>query len=141
MRIERCPQGHFFDGDRYHGCPLCPPEPDPEPFRPTVGWLVCGEEPFKGKDFRLHEGRNLLGNSPQADISLFWDGEIREQAALLCFDRETGLFTFGPKSGGSAEVNGAPIYDPVILRPGDRLRVGDTVLQFVPLEWKKVTIQ
>ena len=29
MKIERCPKGHFFDGDRYDACPLCPPAPEP----------------------------------------------------------------------------------------------------------------
>lgn len=137
MRIERCPRGHFFDGDRFDVCPLCPSEPDPEPFQPATGWLVCTEEPFRGRDFRLHEGWNLLGSSRQADISLFWDGEIREQAALLCFDPEAGLFTFGPKGGSRAAVNGRPVYDPVILHPGDCLTLGTTKLQFIPLEWKE----
>lgn len=137
MRIERCLRGHFFDADRFEACPLCPPEPDPEPFRPTTGWLVCMEGPFHGRDFRLCEGCNLLGSTRQADVSLFWDGEIREQAALICFDRENGLFTFGPKAGGAAAVNGKPVFDPVVLRSGDCLTVGNTRLQFIPLEWNE----
>lgn len=135
MRIERCPQGHFFDGSRYDRCPLCPLER--ESFLPATGWLVCLDEPFRGRDFRLHEGIHILGSGSQSDISLYWDPDAREQEALLCFDRETGLFTFGPKRGGSAAVNGEPAYDPVVLRPGDCLTAGATRLRFVPLEHKE----
>lgn len=135
MQIERCPRGHFFDADRYDLCPLCPPER--ENFQPVTGWLVCMDEPFRGRDFRLHEGAHILGSGPQADISLCWDPDAREQEALLCLDEETGLFTFGPKRGGSAAVNGKPVEHPVVLRPGDCLTVGATRLRFVPLEQKE----
>ena len=135
MRIERCPRGPFFDADRYDLCPLCPPER--ENFQPVTGWLVCMDEPFRGRDFRLHEGAHILGSGPQADISLCWDPDAQEQEALLCLDEETGLFTFGPKRGGSAAVNGKPVEHPVVLRPGDCLTVGATRLRFVPLEQKE----
>lgn len=127
MKIERCPQGHFFDGDRYDVCPLCPPDPAPEPFRPTVGWLVCLEEPFQGLDFRLHEGMNLLGS--QIPIP-----GVQAPTALICYDGKTGLFTFGSTHGGQAAVNGQPLSTPMVLRPGDRLTVGDAALLFVPLD-------
>ena len=130
MKIERGPQGHFFDGDRYDTCPLCPNEP--EPFRPTVGWLVCTQEPRRGMDFRLHPGFNSLGSGPRADISLPWE-RIRDPAALVYYDEAHSLFTFGPTGGGTAAVNGTPVEEPVVLHPHDRLTLGDTTLVFVPL--------
>lgn len=144
MKIERCPQGHFFDGDRYDDCPLCPPKPEPKPpalpqaprrIPPTVGWLVCTGEDWRGLDFRLHPGYNYIGSSPQADISIPWDPMLApEQAAIVGYDEEWKQYSFGPCGGHApVRVNGKMILDAVVLSPGDRLTVGSTALLFVPL--------
>lgn len=138
MNIKRCPQGHFFDGDRYASCPYCPREEEPEPVReryPTVGWLVCTQEPWLGRDFRLHGGYNLLGSGPRADVCIFWDKELTPEGdAILCYDEELRLFSFGPRGRGlPVRVNGKMTMDAVVLSPGDRLTVGSTSLLFVPL--------
>lgn len=138
MKIERCPQGHFYDAHRSSTCPLCPKEPEPEspvPQYPTVGWLVCTEEPWQGRDFRLHAGYNLIGSGPRADVSIPWDAALTPQGdAIVCYDAQLKLFSFGPR--GSAlpvRVNGKMIMDAVILNSGDRLTVGSTALLFVSL--------
>ena len=138
MKIARCPQGHFYDASRYSACPLCsqPAAPEPELRQlPTVGWLVCTQEPWRGRDFRLHPGYNLIGSGPQADVSIPWDCQLTAQGdAIVCYDEELKLFSFGPR--GSAlpvRVNGKMTMDAVVLNPGDRLTVGSTALLFVPL--------
>ncbi|MGM9605210.1 MAG: FHA domain-containing protein [Faecousia sp.] len=138
MKIERCPQGHFFDGDRYDACPLCPPKPKPAPPRPvlpTVGWLVCTEEAWRGRDFRLHAGYNYIGSGPRADISIPWDPQLAPgNAAILGYDDTWKQYSFGPCGGHApVRVNGKLILDAVVLSPGDRLTVGSTALLFVPL--------
>ena len=140
MKIERCPQGHFFDAHRYAVCPLCSgaqeQEPEPAlPQYPTVGWVVCTQEPWRGRDFRLHSGYNLLGSGPQADVCIPWDTQLSPAGdAIICYDQELKLFSFGPRGGGlPVRVNGKMVMDAVILNPGDRLTVGDTALLFVPL--------
>ena len=136
MKIERCPEGHFFDGDRYETCPLCPSQEASAPeFRPTVGWLVCTQEPWQGRDFRLHNGYNLLGSGPQADVCIGWDAQLSPEGdAIVCYDEELKLFSFGPRGRGlPVRVNGKMVMDAVVLNPGDRLTVGSTALLFVPL--------
>lgn len=136
MKIERCPQGHFFDGDRYDDCPLCPPREEPvrEP-EPTVGWLVCTDGPGRGRDFRLHQGYNFIGSDPRADISIPWDPQLGpEDGGILCYDRQLRLYSFGPRGRAlPVRVGGKMILDAVVLSPGDRLTVGSTALLFVPL--------
>ena len=136
MKIERCPEGHFFDGDRYENCPLCPGKEEPLPaFRPTVGWLVCTEEPYRGLDFRLHAGYNYIGSGPRADVSIPWDSQLGpEEGGILCYDQQLKLYSFGPRSKGlPVRVNGKMILDAVVLNPGDRLTAGSTALLFIPL--------
>lgn len=136
MKIERCPQGHFFDAHRYGACPLCPKAPEPiSPQYPTVGWLVCTEAPWQGRDFRLHPGYNLLGSGPNADISIPWDPQLTPQGdAIVCYDAQLNLFSFGARSSAlPVRVNGKMTMDAVILNPGDHLTVGSTALLFVPL--------
>lgn len=137
MKIERCPQGHFFDGDRYEACPLCPPEETPPPPQasPTVGWLICTGEPWQGRDFRLHAGCNYIGSGPQADISLPWDTRLGSgDGGILRYDGQLKLYSFGPRGRGlPVRVNGKTIPDVVILSPRDYLTVGGTTMLFVPL--------
>lgn len=136
MKIERCPEGHFFDGDRYENCPLCPGKEEPLPvFRPTVGWLVCAEGPCRGLDFRLHAGYNYIGSGPRADVSIPWDSQLGpEEGGILCYDQQLKLYSFGPRSKGlPVRVNGKMVLDAVVLNPGDRLTAGSTALLFIPL--------
>ena len=136
MMIKRCPQGHFFDGHRYDSCPYCPREPEPVKAQyPTVGWVVCTQEPWQGRDFRLHSGYNLLGSGPSLDVCIAWDRELTPEGdAIICYDEELKLFSFGPRGSGlPVRVNGKMVMDAVVLAPGDRLTVGSTSLLFVPL--------
>lgn len=149
MKIERCPQGHFFDGDRYDACPLCKTtSAPPQPVLPTVGWLVCTEEAWRDRDFRLHPGYNYIGSGPRADISIPWDPQLAgDRAAILGYDDEWKQYSFGPCGGHApVRVNGKMILDAVVLSPGDRLTVGSTALLFVPLcgpdfSWEEIDMK
>lgn len=37
---------------------------------PVVGWLVCTDGVNKGTDYRLHQGRNFIGRSPEMDVCI-----------------------------------------------------------------------
>ena len=86
-------------------------------------------------DFRLHSGYNLLGSGSNLDVCIPWDRELTPEGdAILCYDEELGLFSFGPRGRGlPVRVNGKMTMDAVVLSAGDRLTVGDTALLFVPL--------
>ena len=81
--LIRCQNGHLFSSRRYGTiCPYCnletaTPEKKEVPvtdsdaieellmtgIRPVCGWIVCIEDPRKGKDYKIHEGKNFVGRA------------------------------------------------------------------------------
>ena len=81
MKLTKCENGHFYDGDKYPECPYCNTEllkdhsivhagaaeqPTPAaqaaaPAGPVAGWLVVLDGPARGRDLRLGVGRSFLG--------------------------------------------------------------------------------
>lgn len=146
MQIQRCPAGHFYDMERHRSCPLCapPPMPLPEPVEAVelpeppglpCGWLIRLDEPERGREYRILAGYNFLGSDAAADICISGDPGISPQrAAVLGYDAQMSLFSFGPCGGHlPVRVNGTMILDAVILNAYDVLTVGDTRLLFLPL--------
>ena len=78
MKLTKCEQGHFYDGDKYPACPYCNTDLQSEsaivhtsaaaeaaeaapPEGPVTGWLVVTAGPGRGRDLRLGVGRTFLG--------------------------------------------------------------------------------
>ena len=102
---------------------------------PVVGWLVCLDGSDKGKDYRLHGERNLVGRGTKMDVDL--RGELsltRETEALIVvFEPETRKFITVPGEGGTQVMhNGKSLYAPVELSAYDLIQLGNTQLIFVP---------
>lgn len=74
--------------------------------RPLVGWLVISAGPLKGRDYRLHEGRNVVGSGHYVDIFIP-TGDIepfhfsvrtgKEQWQLTDLDSHTGIYINGKR--------------------------------------------
>lgn len=166
--ITRCPNGHFYDPDKYRdGCPYCnkggadktvplnPVEPAKVPelkknipddgdktigffdtfeIKPVVGWLVSVEGTTKGKDFRLCAGRNYIGRSSSMDINLEGDVTVsRDKHAIIIFDPISQCTLCQP--GDSRELfylNNKVVTGAEELHKGDLLKIGKTLLMFVP---------
>ena len=129
---KSCPKGHKYDSS-LPSCPFClPPKPSkpkqpsyqetqvaPELLnenrtRPVVGWLVCVQGPDVGKDFRLHTDFNRVGRAEYQDVCLSDETVSREH------------FTIAPLGGR------------VVLKKGDQIKVGNSLLVFIPLEQQDV---
>lgn len=82
MKLTKCENGHFYDGDKFPACPYCDPAlqgesgivqagtaaPAATPAAaegPVAGWLVAVAGPGRGRDLRIGEGRNYLGLSAE----------------------------------------------------------------------------
>ena len=64
---------------------------------PVVGWIVCTEGPERGRDYRIHVGRNFVGRSYKMDISIIDDKAIsRENHCSLVYDPMHGDFILVP---------------------------------------------
>lgn len=102
---------------------------------PVVGWLVCVEGPERGRDYRLHAGRNFVGRSPQMHIALTGDTTVsREKHCVVVYDPRANAFRVAPGESASLTYrNGTSVDVPTALAPYDRIEVGKTVLLFLPL--------
>jgi len=87
-----------------------------------TGWLVVLDGSLKGRDFRLTEGKNLVGSSHLADITL--DDKdieplhfsIRCQAKDVCLtdlDSDSGVFI------GEKKIDRQIIPDETVFKAGD----------------------
>ena len=109
----------------------------------ATGWLVVVEGPDLGVDYRIGDGKNRLGRNPNMDISIKSDKSIsRDTHTVLMYDPEGLEFYILPNEGkGTAYLNGKIILTPEKLKKCDLIKVGNTVLYFIPLcgeefDWK-----
>lgn len=102
---------------------------------PVIGWLVCTDGVNKGTDYRLHQGRNFIGRSPEMDVCILGDNTVsRSSHAIVVYDPRSNVYLAQP--GSSKElfyVNDKLVLNPVELKTMDLLNIGDTKLMFVPL--------
>lgn len=108
---------------------------DDEKFDPVVGWLVVASEKSRGQDFRLHAGYNKIGHDEKSDVYLAFDPKVsRTDHAAVIFEPMERIFYVQHMQGRNATyLNGKPLLQPAELKLHDQIRVGDTLLVFVPL--------
>ncbi|MBA4105925.1 MAG: hypothetical protein C0485_09220 [Pirellula sp.] len=93
-----------------------------------TAWLLMRKGPLAGKQFIMFKDTTVLGSSPKADIYLFKDDAIEPRHALIT--NRGGRFEIedcGTPDG--TYVNGIPVTR-TILRDGDKIVLGKTVLEF-----------
>lgn len=111
--------------------------------QPVTGWLVCMNGEERGKDFRLHSGKNFIGRSSSMDVMLVDDKTIaREKHGSVVYDPKGNSFYVSAEGGNSLYLNQEMIHTPEKLTEGDEITVGETVLRFVPfckedVRWEK----
>lgn len=102
---------------------------------PVVGWLVCVEGKHYGEDFRIRMGRNFIGRGANMDIVLPNDSSIsREKHSIIVYEPQENMYVL--LAGESKELsylNGQVVLSPQLLKPYDKIKLGNTVLMFVPL--------
>ena len=154
---KSCPKGHKYDSS-LPSCPFClPPKPSkpkqpsyqetqvaPELLnenrtRPVVGWLVCVQGPDVGKDFRLHTDFNRVGRAEYQDVCLS-DETVSREHFTIAHDKVNNHYFAEMNSGGRTMVyiNGYPLGGRVVLKKGDQIKVGNSLLVFIPLEQQDV---
>lgn len=92
-----------------------------------IGWLVTFSQKKEGEDFRLYEGRNLLGGDPKSDIYLS-DPAVSSPHCMLLF-RGGKIKIKDELSTNGTFVNGKEIEEAEI-EDGDIILVGKTELKF-----------
>ena len=99
---------------------------------PVVGWLVCIEGSEKGRDYRLHAGRNFVGRGLKSDVSLPDDEQIsREDHCSIIFEPKKNLFAV-ISGGGETHVNGNSVQGSRNLYNDDIITLGKSDFVFIP---------
>jgi hypothetical protein len=102
---------------------------------PVSGFLVIISGPGRGKVLTLGHGMNPVGRDPSQRVSLdFGDQRIsRSSHCLMTFDALSGKFYIQPGEGRNlAYLDDQPVLVPTELLTGQHIRLGDTILRFVP---------
>lgn len=101
--------------------------------QPVTGWLVCMNGDESGKDFRLHSGKNFVGRGASMDVMLVDDKTIsRDKHCSVAYDPKGNLFFVSPEGGNIVYLNEEIIEEPKKLTEGDEIKIGETILRFVP---------
>ena len=105
-----------------------------ETVQPVVGWLVCVKGADYGRDYRLVAGHNFIGRGREMNVNIAGDpGVSRSKHAILTYDPMQNAYFVQP--GDSHELcylNGSVVLEHAMLKPNDRLSLGNTTLLFIP---------
>ncbi len=102
---------------------------EPE-FKPVVGWLVALNGSLKGHDFRIRDGKNVIGTAADTDIVLT-DQYMSARHAVI--RHEEGIFVLVDlDSTNGTYVNDSRVSKEEII-DNDRVRLGRTELKFKSL--------
>lgn len=97
--------------------------------RKLVGWLVSYTLDPMGVDFKLYEGRNIIGRDMDCNITVN-DNMVSSKHAVLLFRAGKYSVTDSQSSHGTF-VNDVDIeLEPYYLQDGDVIKVGQTVFKF-----------
>jgi hypothetical protein len=91
-------------------------------------WLLMRAGPLAGKQFVLFRNPTALGSSPKPEVYLFKDEAIEPRHALI-HDRGGRFEIEDMNTADGTYVNGIPVRRK-ILKPGDQIVLGKTVLEF-----------
>lgn len=99
---------------------------------PVTGWLVCQNGGEKGKDYRLHSGRNFVGRGNSMDVCLIDDKSIsRDKHCSVSYDPRGNAFYLSAEGGNTVYLNGILVEEAKRLTDGDEIVIGETGLIFV----------
>ncbi len=101
---------------------------------PVTGWLVCIDGTNKGKDYRLHSAKNMIGRSEKMDVCIAGDDTVsRDIHAIVSFEPRKSIFRiYQGESKSLVYLNGEEVINPEELKAYDCIEIGKTKLLFIP---------
>jgi hypothetical protein len=105
-----------------------------EGVNPVTGWIVCIAGANKGRDYRLHSDRNMIGRAPNMDVCVEGDETIsREDHCQIAFSPRSKTFTLIPGTGRNLiYLDGQDVFQATELKPYARIDVGESSFLFIP---------
>lgn len=98
----------------------------------VVGWLVAMKGPQKGQDFRLHDGRNVMGTAADVDVVVYDQFVSARHCVLLVEAKEARYVLQDLESRNKTFVNNRQISK-VDLIDNDEIRLGQATFRFKSL--------
>ena len=98
------------------------------PIRKLVGWLVTYTNSPSGVDYKIYEGRNVIGSGGSNDIVISNDSTISSKHLTILYRAGEFLFEDELSTNGSF-INGK-MENKGILNDGDIIRIADTEFSF-----------
>lgn len=112
------------------------PEPLEMPARPaslgagTIGTrLLCIAGPYRGQAFPVTSGQTTIGRAMDHTISLPADSSVSRLHARIVYENGRHSLADAGSSHGT-ELNGESIAEPRVLRTGDVIGLGETILRY-----------
>ncbi|MDR2933202.1 MAG: FHA domain-containing protein, partial [Oscillospiraceae bacterium] len=100
---------------------------------PVTGWLVCVGGDERGRDYRLHTGRNFVGRSYKMQICIADDPEVsRENHCSVVFEPIKSVFMLVPGTGTATYLNGERLDGALVIKKGDMIQIGGSQMEFIP---------
>lgn len=100
--------------------------------QPVTGWLVCLNGGEKGKDYRLHSGKNFVGRSNTMDVILIDDKSVsRDKHCTVTYDPKGNEFYLSPENGNTVYLNGEMMETAKKIKADDVITIGKTDLIFI----------
>lgn len=96
--------------------------------RKLVGWLVSFTIDPNGIDFKLFEGRNLIGSDPMCDIAVPNDAAVSSKHLTIL--HRMGHFKFKDELSTNGTFINDVFEEEGNLKDGDMVRIGDTLFKF-----------
>jgi hypothetical protein len=96
--------------------------------RKLVGWLVSFTIDPNGIDFKLYEGRNLIGSDPMCDIAVPNDAAVSSKHLTIL--HRMGHFKFKDELSTNGTFINDVFEEEGNLKDGDMVRIGDTIFKF-----------
>jgi len=120
----------FSDDDEAQNDALGAAKDAPRAQRKLVGWLVSYTIDPLGIDFRLYEGKNMIGSAPGNEITVLGDKLVSSKHATVLF-RNGKCRLKDEFSTNGTFLNGSDLDDEVLnLSDGDIIKVGSTLLKY-----------
>lgn len=98
----------------------------------VTGWLVCIKGPERGRDYRIHHGKNKVGRNYANDICVAEEVKMsRESHCIIIYDDKSNQFFLSSCEGSLTYREGSLVNQPIQLKTGDVFSVGDSSFEFV----------
>lgn len=100
--------------------------------QPVVGWLVCTCGSERGRDYRVYSEKNFIGRDYSMEIIIANDKTVaNKNHACIVFDPLSCFFTLINGDGVDTRINDNPVFSPVQLTDGDKIRIGSSEYIFI----------